>query len=57
LYPTEASKDGEEEEEDSGEEEDIEAMIAKEVKAMSNKPKSKKRFVNLQTDTDCGKLD
>ncbi|KAI8576410.1 hypothetical protein K450DRAFT_257152 [Umbelopsis ramanniana AG] len=51
LYPAEASK--EEEEENEEEEEDIEAMIAKEVKAMSNKPKSKKRFVNLQTDTDC----
>ncbi|KAI9289602.1 hypothetical protein BC943DRAFT_314751 [Umbelopsis sp. AD052] len=52
LYPVEGTvKDDQEEEDD--EEEDIEAMIAKEVKAMSNKPKSKKRFVNLQTDTDC----
>ncbi|KAH8549726.1 hypothetical protein BGW37DRAFT_95460 [Umbelopsis sp. PMI_123] len=53
LYPEEALKEGESEEAEEEEDEDIEDMIAKEVKAMSNKPKSKKRFVSLHTDTDC----
>jgi hypothetical protein len=56
LYPEEALKEGESEEAEDEEDEDIEDMIAKEVKAMSNKPKSKKRFVSLHTDTDCGKV-
>lgn len=55
LYSSNESKENDAEPEED-EEEDIEAMIAKEVAIISNKPKTQKRFANINVDTDCGKV-
>ncbi|GAB5585445.1 hypothetical protein Unana1_00345 [Umbelopsis nana] len=52
LYSSNESKENDAESEED-EEEDIEAMIAKEVATISNKPKTQKRFANINVDTDC----
>lgn len=51
MYPEDTAQS----ENEDDEEEDLEASIAREVAALK-KPKSKKRYANITTGTDCGKI-
>lgn len=52
MYPEEETKS--DDEENADEEEDLEASIERELAALKNK-KTKKRYANITTGTDCGK--